>query len=119
MQPEPQAQYRRLLAQGWTDALRHLHPDEPIYTFWDYWRNAFARNAGIRIDHLLLNPAAAKRLKAAGRRPRGEGARKGQRPRPDLGGAEIARHPRRKAGASGREGDSCLVPGRVSRLSPG
>ena len=66
MQPEPQEQYRRLLAQGWTDSLRHLHPDERIYTFWDYWRNAFARNAGIRIDHLLLNEAAAARLEAAG-----------------------------------------------------
>ncbi|HEX9948437.1 MAG TPA: exodeoxyribonuclease III [Allosphingosinicella sp.] len=66
MQPEPQAQYRRLVAQGWTDSLRHFHPDEPVFTFWDYWRNAFARDAGIRIDHLLLNPPAAKRLKAAG-----------------------------------------------------
>lgn len=66
MQPEPQAQYRRLLAKGWTDAVRHLHPDERVYTFWDYWRNAWARNAGIRIDHLLLNKAAARRLKAAG-----------------------------------------------------
>ena len=65
-QPEPRAQFRRLLAQGWTDAIRHLHPDETIFTFWDYWRGAFARNAGIRIDHLLLNPAAAKRLRAAG-----------------------------------------------------
>jgi exodeoxyribonuclease-3 len=65
-QPEPRAQYRRLLKQGWTDALRHLHPNERIFTFWDYWRNAFARDAGIRIDHLLLNPAAAKRLKSAG-----------------------------------------------------
>ncbi|HST35583.1 MAG TPA: exodeoxyribonuclease III [Allosphingosinicella sp.] len=65
-QPEPRAQYRRLLKQGWTDAVRHLHPDETIFTFWDYWRSAFARNAGIRIDHLLLNPVAAKRLKAAG-----------------------------------------------------
>ena len=65
MQPEARAQYQRLLAQGWTDAIRHLHPDEPIYTFWDYWRNAWARNAGLRIDHLLLNPAAAARLKAA------------------------------------------------------
>jgi len=45
-QPEPRAQYERLLAQGWTDAIRHLHPDETIYTFWDYWRNAFARDAG-------------------------------------------------------------------------
>jgi exodeoxyribonuclease-3 len=65
-QPEPRERYRKLLAQGWTDALRHLHPNERIFTFWDYWRNAFARDAGIRIDHLLLNPKAAKRLKAAG-----------------------------------------------------
>ena len=65
-QPEPRAQYARLLKQGWTDAIRHLHPDERIFTFWDYWRNAFARDAGIRIDHLLLNPVAAKRLEAAG-----------------------------------------------------
>ena len=66
MQPESREAFFRLTAQGWTDALRQLHPDERIYTFWDYWRNAFGRNAGIRIDHLLLNPAAAKRLKAAG-----------------------------------------------------
>jgi exodeoxyribonuclease-3 len=65
-QPEPRAQYVRLLKQGWTDAIRHLHPDARIFTFWDYWRNAFARDAGIRIDHLLLNPIAAKRLEAAG-----------------------------------------------------
>jgi exodeoxyribonuclease-3 len=65
-QPEPRALYRTLLAQGWTDAVRQLHPDETIYTFWDYWRNAWARNAGIRIDHLLLNAQAAKRLEAAG-----------------------------------------------------
>ena len=65
-QPEPRAQYVKLLKQGWTDALRHLHPDETIFTFWDYWRHAFARNAGIRIDHLLLNKVAAKRLQGAG-----------------------------------------------------
>ncbi|HKR25111.1 MAG TPA: exodeoxyribonuclease III, partial [Allosphingosinicella sp.] len=65
-QPEPRAQYVRLLKQGWTDAIRTLHPDETIFTFWDYWRQAFARNAGIRIDHLLLNRHAAKRLEAAG-----------------------------------------------------
>ncbi len=65
-QPEPRAQYQRLLAQGWTDALRHLHPRERLFTFWDYWRNAFARDAGIRIDHLLLNAPAAQRLAAAG-----------------------------------------------------
>lgn len=63
--PEVRAAYARLLDQGWTDALRTLHPDEKIYTFWDYFRNAWPRNAGLRIDHLLLNPAAAKRLKDA------------------------------------------------------
>jgi exodeoxyribonuclease-3 len=65
-QPEPRAQYARLLKQGWTDALRHRHPDETIFTFWHYWRNRFERNAGIRIDHLLLNRVAAKRLISAG-----------------------------------------------------
>jgi len=64
-QPEPRAQYAKLLKQGWTDALRQRHPDETIFTFWDYWRNAFARDAGIRIDHLLLNKVAAMRLRAA------------------------------------------------------
>ena len=84
MQPEPQAQYRRLLDQGWTDAIRTLFPDERIYTFWDYWRNAFARNAGIRIDHLLLNPAAADAARRSGRRPRCAGPRGHQRPCADL-----------------------------------
>ena len=65
-QPEARERYRDLLAQGWTDALRHLHPKKRIYTFWNYWRGAFERDAGIRIDHLLLNPVAARRLKAAG-----------------------------------------------------
>jgi len=60
--PEARAAYSRLLAQGWTDALRTLHPDEHIYTFWDYFRNAFGRNAGLRIDHMLLSPALADRL---------------------------------------------------------
>ena len=65
-QPESRELYRQLLGQGWTDAVRRLHPKERIYTFWDYWRNAWARNAGIRIDHLLLNKPAKKRLRAAG-----------------------------------------------------
>jgi exodeoxyribonuclease-3 len=64
MQPEPRAAYRRLLAQGWTDAIRTIHPDEKVYTFWDYWRNAWARNAGIRIDHILLGPLAPRLLDA-------------------------------------------------------
>jgi exodeoxyribonuclease III len=60
--PEARAAYFRLLKQGWTDALRTRHPEERIYTFWDYFRNAFGRNAGLRIDHLLLSPALAERL---------------------------------------------------------
>jgi exodeoxyribonuclease-3 len=64
--PEVREAYRRLVAQGWTDALRELHPGERIYTFWDYFRNAYARDAGLRIDHLLLSPSIAGRLRAAG-----------------------------------------------------
>ena len=60
--PEVRAAYFRLLDQGWTDALRTIHPDETIYTFWDYFRNAYGRNAGLRIDHLLLSPSLADRL---------------------------------------------------------
>jgi exodeoxyribonuclease-3 len=63
--PEVRDAYARLLSQGWTDALRTIHPDVPIYTFWDYFRNAFGRDAGLRIDHLLLSPVLAGRLKDA------------------------------------------------------
>jgi exodeoxyribonuclease-3 len=71
--PEAKAKFAELVAQGWSDAIRHLHPDERIYSFWHYWRNSFERDAGIRIDHALLSPALAKSLKAAGvdRSPRG------------------------------------------------
>ncbi|HQT53004.1 MAG TPA: endonuclease/exonuclease/phosphatase family protein, partial [Phenylobacterium sp.] len=62
---EVKAVYADLLAAGWTDALRKLHPDERIFTFWDYFRNAWGRDAGLRIDHLLLSPAADARLLAA------------------------------------------------------
>lgn len=64
--PETKELYGRLIRQGWTDALRKMHPDEVMYTYWDYFRNAFGRNAGLRMDHLLLSPALAFRLKAAG-----------------------------------------------------
>jgi exodeoxyribonuclease III len=57
--------FARLKKQGWTDSIRTLHPDAQIYTFWDYFRNAYGRDAGLRIDHLLLNPAVAGRLVAA------------------------------------------------------
>ena len=63
--PEVRAAYARLLEQGWTDAVRTLHPDETIYTFWNYFRNAYARNAGLRIDHFLLSPEVAPRLAEA------------------------------------------------------
>jgi exodeoxyribonuclease-3 len=66
LQPESRAAYRRLLDQGWTDALRARHPTEPIYTFWDYKRDRWPRDAGLRLDHLLLSPVLAKRLVDAG-----------------------------------------------------
>jgi len=66
LQPAPRAAYRRLLAQGWTDAIRALHPDERIYTFWDYLRTAWPRDAGLRIDHLLLSESVQPRLRRAG-----------------------------------------------------
>lgn len=64
--PETRAAYKTLLDMGWTDALRTLYPDQVIYTFWDYFRSSFERNAGLRIDHFLLSPQVAPELKAAG-----------------------------------------------------
>jgi exodeoxyribonuclease-3 len=64
--PEAREKYRALVAQGWTDAIRDLCPDQRIYTFWHYWRNSFERDAGIRIDHALLSPKLASRLRDAG-----------------------------------------------------
>lgn len=63
--PEVRALYARLLEQGWTDSLRALHPDETIYTFWDYFRNAYGRDAGLRIDHLLVSPSLVGSLEDA------------------------------------------------------
>ena len=71
--PEVRAAFHRLVAQGWTDAVRTLHPGERIYTFWKYFRNAFARDAGLRIDHLLLSPSFASRLVASRGRSRVRG----------------------------------------------
>ena len=61
---ETREAFERLMAQGWIDALRTLHPHETLYTFWDYFRNSFQRNAGLRIDHFLLSPSLAPRLRA-------------------------------------------------------
>lgn len=66
IQPEAREAYARLLAQGWTDSLRKMHGPGTIYTFWDYFRQHAERDRGLRIDHLLLNPTAAKGLKNAG-----------------------------------------------------
>jgi exodeoxyribonuclease III len=66
LQPESRAAFRRLVGQGWTDAIRTLHPDEPMFTFWDYKRNRWPRDAGLRLDHILLSPAVARRLETAG-----------------------------------------------------
>ncbi|MFK3691731.1 exodeoxyribonuclease III [Agrobacterium tumefaciens] len=63
--PEVKKAYADLVDQGWTDALRHLHPDDRIYTFWAYFRNAFARDAGLRIDHFLLSPDLTDKLVGA------------------------------------------------------
>lgn len=64
--PETRAAFKKLVDQGWTDAIRQLYPNETIYTFWDYFRNAYGRNAGLRIDHFLLSPQVEKRLVSAG-----------------------------------------------------
>ena len=74
VQPESREVFARLLAQGWTDALRKKHPDETDFTFWDYMRNRWPRDAGLRLDHLLLSKKLARRLKDAGvdREVRGE-----------------------------------------------
>jgi exodeoxyribonuclease-3 len=64
--PETRAAFKKLVKQGWTDAIRKLYPDETIYTFWDYFRNAYGRNAGLRIDHFLLSPQLEKRLLSGG-----------------------------------------------------
>lgn len=64
--PEVRTAFQKILDQGWIDAIRFLHPDEKIYTFWDYFRNAYQRNAGLRIDHFLLNLSLKSKLVAAG-----------------------------------------------------
>jgi exodeoxyribonuclease-3 len=64
--PETREAFHRLIGQGWTDSLRSLHPGEKIFTFWDYFRDAYGRDAGLRIDHLLLSPSLKPKLKAAG-----------------------------------------------------
>lgn len=76
---EVRGAFHGLLAQGWTDAIRKLHPDERLYTFWDYFRNAWGRDAGLRLDHLLLSPSVAPRLVQGRGRSRGSRLGKGER----------------------------------------
>lgn len=64
--PEVRMAFSDLMTQGWTDAIRQLYPNERIYTFWDYFRNAYGRDAGLRIDHFLLSPQLVERLVGAG-----------------------------------------------------
>ncbi len=66
IQPKSRAAFQALLAQGWTDAIRKLHPTTPMFTFWHYKRNRWERDAGLRLDHLLVSPVLASRLKTAG-----------------------------------------------------
>ena len=66
IQPRSRAAFKALVDQGWCDAIRTLHPSKPMFTFWDYKRNRWPRDAGLRLDHLLLSPALAPRLKKAG-----------------------------------------------------
>jgi exodeoxyribonuclease-3 len=75
IQPKSRAAFKSLVEQGWCDAIRELHPAEPMYTFWDYKRNRWPRDAGLRLDHLLLSPVLTPRLSKAGvdREVRGEG----------------------------------------------
>jgi len=74
IQPKSRAAFKSLVEQGWTDAIRTMHPSEPMFTFWDYKRNRWPRDAGLRLDHLLVSPALAPRLAKAGvdRAVRGE-----------------------------------------------
>jgi exodeoxyribonuclease-3 len=98
------ATYARLVAQGWTDSPRTLHPREPIYTFWDYFRNAFGRDAGLRLDHLLLSPSIAARLKAAevDRHVRGRDRASGHAPTwIELADTDTAARKREKRAAKG------------------
>ena len=83
VQPESRAAFAKIVKQGWTDAIRERHPDAPMYTFWHYMRNRWARDAGLRLDHLLLSEAAAQAAQERGRRSRG--ARQAERERSRAG----------------------------------
>ena len=109
--PEAREKYRELVAQGWTDALRKLHPDERIYTFWHYWRNSFERDAGIRIDHALLSPDVGEEAEGGGRRPHPARLGEDQRPCADVGrGRGLTASLRRQASPAPARLRAELVP---------
>ena len=108
IQPKSRAAFKSLVAQGWTDAIRQLHPTRPMFTFWDYKRNRWPRDAGLRLDHLLVSPALAPRLNKAGvDRARARRGRR-QRPRAGVDRAEVA---------SGCAGRVAVVSWKVSLLT--
>ena len=89
--PKSRAAFARLVGQGWTDALRVKHPDERVYTFWHYMRHRWERDAGLRLDHLLLSPSLKPRLKGAGVDRDGAGTGGRERSRPGMGNAQRGR----------------------------
>lgn len=93
LQPESRAAFKKLLKQGWIDSVRTLHPDEPMYSFWDYMRNRWPRDAGLRIDAVLLSPDLAKKTKERRRGPVGARERRRERPCAGVGGARLVEIP--------------------------
>lgn len=113
VQPQSRAAFARLLTQGWTDALRAIHPAGPLYTFWDYKRDRWRRNAGLRLDHLLLSPSLAPRLLDAGvdRETRGEEGASDHAPAwITLAEAPAPATSRRRAGAANTAGVAAAQP---------
>jgi exodeoxyribonuclease-3 len=118
LQPESREKWFRLLDQGWTDAIRTLHPDEKIFTFWDYFRQHWPRNAGLRIDHLLLNAKLAPALVAAGvdRWVRGEAGASDHAPTwIEIDRKRIAKKPAKRKPAKKRATVTKLVPRATGR----
>ena len=109
LQPQSRAAYKRLLAQGWVDAIRALHPDAPMYTFWDYMRKRWERDAGLRLDQILLSARPAQAPGRGRRRPRRARQAGRQRPCPGVGGAARRRQTDRE-GAAPRRAPSRRAP---------
>ena len=113
LQPQTRAAYQRLLDQGWTDALRALHPEGPLWTFWGYLRHRWPNDKGMRLDHLLLSPSLAGRLVAAGvsRTARGEEGASDHAPT----WIELSRAPPRRTAAGSSRRAASWAPARPGR----